>query len=155
MAVEHKYTIVPLSNVGFEDMLKAVVSIPGSLIFGMIGDKRGTEKTEKRYLDGSPNTDVHIPLHYPSLDFQYNYVSFGKPIYTDGVNVCDEKSLSQIQRSVKASLENEIVYCRKQQTNDPERYRLFAHIFGYGSMGKGNSPRDRRDSGKEVTSKIE
>jgi 1-acyl-sn-glycerol-3-phosphate acyltransferase len=125
MAAEHGYTIIPLSNIGVEDMMPAWISFPMTYVYWLIGDARSNACVKSEiFKDGSP-TKAQERLPIPNLfkcTFQRFYISTGPQVVTSGIDVANKEDLGRVQRKVKKAVEDGIRTCQYIQDCDMDRY---------------------------------
>jgi 1-acyl-sn-glycerol-3-phosphate acyltransferase len=130
MAAEHGYTIIPLSNIGLEDMMPVWMSLPMTYFYWVIGDSRANARVRSEvFEDGTPkDAQERLPIPNPlEISFQTFYVSVGAPVVTSDVDATNKEDLERVQRKAKKVLEDGIRTCQQMQASDPNRYTSTIH----------------------------
>lgn len=116
MALDHGYTIIPMSAAGMDDMWYSLFDIPAYLFFKLMGD-------EKRAARGDT-----IPFLIPSFQFQKQYFYFGEPIKTEGLPMTEE-SVNEIRDKTKVAVERGIDILKGHRSKDVNRYFGLDFLF--------------------------
>ena len=110
MAIEHGYTIVPISAMGMGEMWYNLYDFPAQLVFKLMGDT-------KRAMQGDT-----IPLCIPNpFQFQKQYFRFGKPIDCSQYE-SNEESITALRDLVKDTIYQGFDVIEKIRSADPDRY---------------------------------
>ncbi|KAJ3336729.1 hypothetical protein HDU91_001691 [Kappamyces sp. JEL0680] len=115
MALEHGYTLVPVSMVGMEDMLNIVFEIPAQKMMAMMGDAR------------SKNTGFKIPIFLPNGTYQRQYISFGNPVETAHLaeTKSDPDTIASVRDAVRNEMRDGLKAALHSQSEDPRRFISF------------------------------
>lgn len=107
LAIKYKYTIIPFTSYGSEDMFDILVDIPLKPIIGR---------------------DLSIPIPHPPspTKLQRIYFNFGKPIPTEKYNGEYENDAyaKELRDQVKHAVEEGFDFLSQKQKEDPDSYRL-------------------------------
>ncbi|KAJ3414900.1 Transmembrane protein 68 [Chytridiales sp. JEL 0842] len=127
MAIEHGYTIIPFSAIGYEEIFWIPFSIPDFWIWPLIGDPRAKKKN-KGPIDTTSNgrfepeftPDNRIPIPWPAFaPPQASYVRFGNPI--DASKYKPEEA-AKLRDDVKEEVLKGLEELKEWQRTDPERW---------------------------------
>ncbi|KAJ3301042.1 hypothetical protein HDV03_001466 [Kappamyces sp. JEL0829] len=111
LALEHGYTIVPVSSIGGDEQFWIWFEFPLKLVFRLIGDKRSQK-------------DLVFPVFLPNLQFQYQYIRLGNQIDTSQFhdNRFDEAIITSLRDQTRDELHHGFEVLKKQQSGDPDRF---------------------------------
>ncbi|KAJ3305841.1 hypothetical protein HDV03_000950 [Kappamyces sp. JEL0829] len=117
MAVEHGYTIIPVSCRGMEDMWTVLFDFPATLLYGLFGDsKRGVGRA--------------IPVSVPNGQFQKQYFVFGKPIRTDHFQDKSDEVVALVRDETRAAILSGLEIAKAMQEEDPHRFLDWTFLIG-------------------------
>lgn len=111
MAVKNGCTVIPVSNVGTEDMVDIVADLPISYL-------------PIPFLWGSDRT---LPLVMPSgiRSFQRIYFLFGKPIETSSMRgYTTDENVSKVRDATERAVREGIERLKELRKSDPSRYAV-------------------------------
>jgi 1-acyl-sn-glycerol-3-phosphate acyltransferase len=117
LAIENKYTIVPVTSIGAEDMFYTVVNIPLKFIFKLFNDKRASE------------SKFVYPLQIPNFQFQKQYFRFGKRLDTSELQLSEE-TITLVRDQTKQQVQDGFLIAKRTRAEDPQRFLTWRYLLG-------------------------
>ncbi|KAJ3099749.1 hypothetical protein HDU97_002775 [Phlyctochytrium planicorne] len=116
MAAEHKYIIIPFASIGIADALSIAFQIPARFLYAVFGDERGSKKSP------CGEKEEVLPIIYPFLRPQTNYIWFGEPIDATPYHGGDDAKIFELREKVRVAVEGGLKECLEWQKEDKERF---------------------------------
>lgn len=113
LAIQHGYTIVPVSSIGADEQFLILFEFPISWVFKLFGDSRA-KKTQ------------YLPIIFPNFNFQKQYVKIHKPIETALLSKGNPEEILRVRDQTRDVM-NEGFECLKRiQKGDTNRFGFFS-----------------------------
>ncbi|KAJ3200873.1 hypothetical protein HDU67_001738 [Dinochytrium kinnereticum] len=141
-ALQHGYTVVPISTVGCSDAFKVLATLPEQPILNYLGLETSSEEdltitqtptaTATQIADFETLTEqpksspeplaTTVPVIAPYVSPQALYLRVGQPITLEEGGQADHNALMRLQALLDESMKQGIKECREMQGKDPQRY---------------------------------